>query len=472
MKILFCSSEVVPFSKTGGLADVSGALPKEIAKTEDVTVITPLYNNDILTSYNTKPLGNKTFNMANERINVEYHGFKKDNVLYVFVKHDLFLRDALYGYLDDNKRFFIFSYSVLEYALLTKEKIDLIHLNDWQVGIVPFLLKNHYINKSTLKETKTLLSIHNLQFQGSFDKQTYRFTNLPFSFDYIHFDNFNFLKAGILLADAINTVSITYKEEIQTAFFGKTLDGLLRERSDDLYGIINGIDLTIYNPETDPHIPFNYNKNKFVTGKRENKSHFLKQVGLDHVTSIPLISFISRLAEQKGIDLMIATLEEAINQSNANFAILGSGEDKYEMYFRALAHKYPNRVYTHIGFSNELAHLMYAASDIFLMPSLFEPCGLSQMISMRYGTLPIVRETGGLKDTVNPYNKYTDEGDGFSFANYNAHEFKDTLLAAIHLYNNNQHVFRLLQTQAMKNDFSQELMGKNYIDLYKKIIEK
>lgn len=472
MRILFCSSEVVPFSKTGGLADVSGSLPIEIAKTEEVTVITPLYNNDVLTSYSPKALGNRIFYMSNEKFTIEYYGLKKNNVYYVFVKHDLLLREALYGYLDDNKRFFIFSYAILEYISLVKEKFDLIHLNDWQVGIVPFLLKNHYINQPLFRKIKTLISIHNLQFQGSFAKETYSYTNLPFTYDYIHFDNFNFLKAGIYLADAINTVSKTYKDEIQTAFFGKTLDGLLRDRSDVLYGIINGIDLTIYNPETDPFIPFNYNKNKFVTGKRENKNHFLKQVGLDTVTSIPLIGFISRLTEQKGIDLMMATLEEAISKSNANFAILGSGESKYEMYFRALAHKYPNRVYTHIGFSNELAHLIYAASDIFLMPSLFEPCGLAQMISMRYGTLPLVRETGGLKDTVEPYNKYTNEGDGFSFSNYNAHEFKDTLLTAIHLYNNNQHVYRILQGQAMKKDFSQEKMGKEYIELYKNIIGK
>ncbi len=472
MKILFCSAEVVPFSKTGGLADVSGSLPKEIAKTEEITVITPLYNNDIISSYNLKPLGNRSFLMADEKITVNYYGFIKDNVSYVFVQHELLTREQLYGYLDDDKRFFIFNYAILEYISLINKTFDLIHLNDWQVGVVPFLLKNLYINKPLYKNIKTLISIHNLQFQGSFSKEIFKFTNTPFSYDYIHFDDFNFLKASILLADAINTVSKTYKEEIQTAFFGKTLDGLLRERSDVLYGIINGIDYDVYNPETDSHIPFNYNRNRFVTGKRENKSHFLKSVGLDHVTSIPLVSFISRLTDQKGIDLMMATLEESINQSNANFAILGSGEDKYEMYFRALAHKYPKRVYTYIGFSNELAQLIYAASDIFMMPSLFEPCGLSQLISMRYGTLPVVRETGGLKDTVNPYNKFTNEGEGFSFSNYNAHEFKDALLSAISLYNNNQHVFRILQTQAMKKDFSLQTMGEEYLKLYKTILEK
>lgn len=470
--ILFCSSEVAPFSKTGGLADVAGALPKHIKNHANITVLTPLYNDFLLKDYKTKLFGKKQFVMDSEKITVNYHTFIKDDVNYVFIENESFKRDSLYGYLDDNKRFFIFCYAILEYISLVNVKFDLLHLNDWQTGMVPFLLNHHYKKLELYQNIKTLLTIHNLQFHGSFDKNTYKYTNLDFNYDYIHFDHFNFLKAGILLSDAINTVSETYKEEIQTKFYGYLLDGLLKERKDDLYGILNGIDNDIYNPETDPDIDFNYNKNKFITGKRNNKSLFLKTYNLDHITNLPLVAFVSRLTKQKGIDLMLATLEEVIAQSNAYFAILGSGDELYENFFSYLSAKYPNKVYTYIGFSQKLAQKFYAASDIFMMPSEFEPCGLSQMIAMRYGSLPVVRETGGLKDTVTPYNKYTNEGDGFSFKNYNAHEFKYAILKAINLYNNNQPVFRILQKQAMEKNFSLEIMGDKYLDLYKKIIEK
>ncbi len=467
LQILFCASEVSPFSKTGGLADVAGSLPKQIAKTESITVISLLYSKDIITFYEAKLLGKRSFLMNKQKYEVTYYSFTKDKVTYVFVNHNDFLRDSFYGYLDDNRRFFIFNYAILEYINLVNISFDLIHLNDWQTSMIPFLLKKFYLKNPLFKNIKTLLTIHNLQYQGSFAKDTYLFTNADFNYDYMHFENFNFLKAGILLSNAISTVSPTYKNEIQTAYYGHTLDGLLKTRSNNLYGILNGIDEQLYNPESDQNIPFNYNKNRFVSGKKENKVLFLKNTKLDNIKSIPLVSFISRLTKQKGIDLMLATLEEAINQSSANFAFLGTGEKKYEDFFQSLAAKYPNRVYTHIGFSNKLAHQLYAASDILLMPSLFEPCGLSQMIAMRYGTLPVVRETGGLKDTVIPYNKYTNQGVGFSFQNYNAHEFKDTLLMAISLYNNNQHVFRILQNQAMKQDFSLQKMASEYIKLYK-----
>lgn len=470
--ILFCSSEVVPFSKTGGLADVSGSLPKQIGKSNFITVITPLYNKNVLSQHKTKAVGKKSFVMAGEKITVNYHSLVLGKVTYVFVEHELFLRDFLYGYLDDDKRFFIYDYAILEYIGLANIKFDLIHLNDWQTGMVPYLLNHHYRHLPLYKDIRTLITIHNLQFHGEFDKESYVYANTDFNYDFIHFDKLNFLKSGILLSNAINTVSETYREEIQTEDFGYMLDGLLKSRNEDLYGILNGIDNEIINPETDENIPFNFSSTNFITGKKQNKISFLKYAKLDLVTEIPLVGFISRLAEQKGIDLMISTLEEAIAQSNANFAILGSGEEKYENFFNYLAAKYPNRVFAYIGFSNKLAQQLYAASDIFLMPSKFEPCGLSQMMAMRYGSLPVVRETGGLKDTVIPYNKYTNEGDGFSFKNYNAHEFKDTLLSAISLYNNNQHTFRILQTQAMKKDFSLERMGESYLSLYQDILNK
>lgn len=472
INILFASAEVVPFSKTGGLADVAGALPKEIGKAHEITVITPYYKDIDLSLYNPKAIGKRKITMGSIQQTATYVSIVLNQIEYVFVSHPYYSRDAYYGYLDDNERFMFFNFAILEYLKLVKKQVDIIHINDWQTALVPYLLDSHYRHLKEFKDIKTLLSIHNLQYQGSFDKQTFELTNKPFDYVYIHFDRFNFLKSGIMTAHYINTVSETYRHEIQTEYFGNTLDGALRSRSKDLYGILNGIDYTIYNPETDPYIPFKYNKNRFVSGKRENKAALLKKLNLDNVTSIPLVGHIGRLATQKGIDLMMATLEEAIQESNANYVFLGSGEEKYERFLKDLMKKYPHRVYTYIGFSHDLAQKIYAASDLLIMPSLFEPCGLSQMIAMRYGCLPIVRETGGLKDTVMPYNKYTNEGNGFSFANYNAHEFKDALLTGIHLYNNNQHVFRLLQTQAMNSDFSLTEMGKNYLALYKKLLRK
>lgn len=472
LNILFASAEVVPFSKTGGLADVAGALPKQIGLNHQITVITPLYKDINLSLYNPKELGKRKITMGSITTTVTYVGVYLNKVNYVFVNHPYYLRDSYYGYLDDNERFMLFNFAILDYIELVKQTFQIIHVNDWQTALIPYLLDVSYRHLPLYKELKTLLSIHNLQYQGSFDKQTYTLTNQPFDYTYIHFDRFNFLKCGIMTANYINTVSETYKHEIQTEYFGNTLDGALKSRQKDLYGILNGIDYTIYNPETDPHIPFKYNKNKFVSGKRENKAALLKELKLDNVTSIPLVGHIGRLASQKGIDLMMATLEEAITASNANYVFLGSGDELYERFLKDLMHKYPHRVYTYIGFSHSLAQKIYAASDLLMMPSQFEPCGLSQMIAMRYGCLPVVRETGGLKDTVMPYNKYTNEGNGFSFANYNAHEFKDTLLTGIHLYNNNQHVFRLLQTQAMNSDFSLTEMSKNYIALYNKLLRK
>ncbi len=472
LSILFASAEVVPFSKTGGLADVAGALPKEIGKTNDVTVITPLYKGIDLSVYNPKEVGRRQIHMGSISTTAVFEEISLNNIKYVFVSNGYYERDNFYGYQDDNVRFMLFNFAILEYLVLTDKKVDIIHVNDWQAALVPYLLDTTYRHLPKFRDIKTLLSIHNLQYQGSFDKESFVLTNKPFDYTCIHFDRFNFLKTGIMTADFINTVSETYKNEIQTEYFGNTLDGALRSRKQDLYGILNGIDYSIYNPETDPHIPFKYNKNRFVSGKRENKTQLLKELKLDNITSIPLVGHIGRLATQKGIDLMMATLEEAITASNANYVFLGSGEEKYEKFLESLMHKYPHRVYTYVGFSHALAQKIYAASDLLIMPSLFEPCGLSQMIAMRYGTLPVVRETGGLKDTVIPYNKYTNEGNGFSFANYNAHEFKDALLTGIHLYNNNQHVFRLLQTQAMNSDFSLSEMGKNYLALYKKLLRK
>ncbi|MDD4090472.1 MAG: glycogen/starch synthase [Acholeplasmataceae bacterium] len=472
LTVLLASSEVAPFSKTGGLADISGSLPKVLKDDVKIIVLTPYYQNVDLSTYTPQVLKAVKIVMTGNNYFVDYYYFNDENVTYVFVKHPFYERENYYGYHDDDERFFLFSYSILTYLKRAKIKADLLHLNDWQTAITPFLLKTHYRSDPLFKDLKTLLSIHNLQFQGSFEKDSFKYTNSAFSYDYIHFERVNFLKAGITLANKINTVSPSYQKEIQTEYYGFTLDGALKSRVQDLKGILNGIDYQLYNPETDHHLFFNYTKNSFISGKKNNKLALLKELKLPALTTLPIVGHIGRLATQKGIDLMLATLEETITKTNAFYLFLGSGEKKYEEFFLYLMHKYPQKVFTHIGFENRLAHLIYASSDLFLMPSLFEPCGLAQMISMRYGTLPIVRETGGLKDTVIPYNKYTNEGTGFSFKNYNAHEMMATIISAVNLFNNNQPVFKSLQKQALNQDYSLKKMGRDYLNLYQKIIKE
>lgn len=474
MHILFCSSEAYPFSKTGGLADMASALPKIMnQKMHQCDVITPLYDSLYDKLYQFEFIGEKSVQIQETNYVAKYYKTRHDGVDYIFVENDTFFkRSNYYGYYDDDKRFLFFSYAILAYTDLVNQPYHLMHLNDWQTGMVPFLLDEFYRNNPAFAQLKTLLTIHNLEYQGSFPKDAYRLINRPFNYAYIHFDRVNYLKAGIMRANHINTVSPSYMKEVQTEFYGFTLDGALKSRLNDFSGILNGIDYDIYNPETDPHIEKNFNKQHFFTAKKKNKQALLKKLNLDMSTDTALVAYIGRLAKQKGIDLLMATLEEAIAESTAKFVFIGSGDPSYENFFRQLQDKYRNRVYSFIGFNNTLAHQLYAASDILMMPSQFEPCGLGQLMAMRYGCLPLVRETGGLKDTVMPYNKYTKEGYGFSFANYNAHELKKVLLDAILLYSNEQEDWQTLVKNAMKQDHSLEQMGLEYIDLYQKIIKK
>ena len=474
MKILFSTGEVHPFSKTGGLADVSASLPKAITKLgHQIRVITPMYRSCKKWFDQMKYVGEVNVEMGNFHQYAKYYTLNHEGTDHIFVENNhYFDRETYYGHHDDAERYIFFSKAVLEYVKIAKFIPDILHINDWQNGLIPFFLDDKYRHIKEYKNIKTLLSIHNLEYQGSFDQSVDKFFNTHFNYTYIHFERINFMKAAIMRADAIITVSPNYRNEILTRFFGFTLDGALKSRENSLYGILNGIDYDINNPQTDPVLARNYNSNHFIMGKRANKKMVLEKLGLKQSEKdAPLVSFIGRLARQKGIDLMKATLEEVIANSNANFVLVGSGDPEYENYFRYLENKYRGKVCGYVGFNNELAHQVYAASDIFMMPSLFEPCGLGQMIAMRYGALPVVRETGGLKDTVMPYNKYTNECVGFSFANYNAHEFKDAVERALDLYNNNQTAWREMVKRAMKKDHSLKRMALDYIDLYQKIIK-
>lgn len=473
MKILFCSAEAYPFSKTGGLADMAYFLPKALNKIHhEVKIITPYYRQIQKHHDKMVELARFPIKFGGLETIVILFGLNFEGIDYIFVQNmHYFERDLLYGYSDDAERFSLFSYAILEAMRHLNFYPQILHLNDWQTGMVPYLLDTHYRHQNDhYYSIHTLYSIHNLEYQGSFDTYVSRFFNTDFNYTYIHFDRVNFMKAAIERATRINTVSPTYRNEVMTNELGFTLDGALKSRANDFVGILNGIDTDLYDPNTDPLIFKTYNKKTYRKSKLENKEAILHHFNLGVDLNEPLVVYIGRLATQKGINLMTRTLEEVVEYSNARFILMGSGNDSYQDYFRYLSNKYPNRVANYIGFNEEIAHKLYASSDIFMMPSRFEPCGLGQMIAMRYGSLPLVRETGGLKDTVKPYNRFTGEGTGFSFANYDAHEFKEKLFEAIHLYNNEPRVWNSLVFQAMQQDFSLRQMALAYENIYQNIL--
>lgn len=471
MRIAFVSSEVFPYSKTGGLADIAYFLPLGLAESgHEITIFTPYYQSISKYHHLMKPLGRKNIVMGGIETSVNYFTLKDNGVTIIFVQNmHYFERDKFYGYNDDAERFTCFSYAVLECIDLMEYLPEILHLNDWQTGMIPYLLDNHYRSKDKYRHLHTLLTIHNLEYQGNFDTYVARFFNKDLEYTYIHFERVNFLKAGIETASMINTVSPSYRDEILTRAYGFGLDGALQKRSHHLVGILNGINDQTFNPKTDRYIK-NYTFDTYLHGKIANKKALYEAFNLGSDYHLPLIVYVGRYAGQKGLWMIKEAIEEVINQSNAKFFFLGSGDLEYTNYFKFLADKYPKIVGSFDGYNEQLAHKLYAAADIFLMPSEFEPCGLGQMISMKYGTLPIVRETGGLKDTVIPFNKYTSEGTGFSFPNLSSTEFKEKIYEAISLYHLQPKVWQKLVGQAMENDFSNSKMAQEYIKLYEKIV--
>ena len=469
MKVLFVSSEAFPFSKTGGLADMAFFLPKSLHQIgHEVKIVTPYYRQVQKFHQHMKMIGSKTIQMGGLETIVNYYQSTHQDITYIFVQNmHYFERDELYGYNDDAERFTCFSYAVLELMDLLDDYPHILHLNDWQSGMIPYLLDEHYRHRNdAYYSIHTLLTIHNLEYQGSFDPYVSRFFNTQFNYTYIHFDRVNFLKSGIERATRINTVSPTYRNEVMTPEYGFTLDGALGKRYHDFSGILNGLDEDVFNPKTDHLITAPYGLQNFVSGKRKNKQDILHHFNLNRDLNAPLITYVGRLATQKGINLMTHVIEDVIAYSNANFILMGSGNDSYQNYFRYLTGKYPDRVANYIGFNEEMAHKLYASSDLFMMPSRFEPCGLGQMIAMKYGSLPIVRETGGLKDTVIPYNRFTGDGTGFTFSNYDAYDFKEKIFESIYVYNHDQKAFKTLVRQAMKRDNSLKQMALSYEKLY------
>jgi len=474
-KILFAASEGVPFIKTGGLADVVGSLPKGIDKEYyDVRVIMPKYvcmKQDVKDKMTYVTHFHMDFNW--QQVYVGILTAVVDGITYYFIDNETYFGG--FKPYTDNALFEIEKYAYFSKAVLASLPLigfqpDVIHCHDWQTGLIPVYLNERFQGDLFFHGMKTIFTIHNLKFQGKWNIETVKnITDLDwsyFTYDKLEaYGDANLLKGGVVFADAVTTVSNTYAEEIKTAFYGEGLDGLLRARSGDLRGIINGIDYDIFNPTDDSYIEYPYTSENFLEQKRNNKLALQKELGLDTDENKMMIGIVSRLTDQKGFDLINYMMEE-LCQDDVQLVILGTGEEKYESMFRHYDWKYSNKVSANIYYSEELSHKIYASCDAFLMPSLFEPCGLSQLMALRYGTLPIVRETGGLKDTVEPYNEYEGTGTGFSFTNYNAHEMMDTIRRAERVYYSEREEWNKIAERAMKADFSWDVSAKKYQEMY------
>jgi len=482
MKILIASPEVYPFVKTGGLADVTGALPKALKKLGvDARVILPKHKGIDESRF---PLKYKNYKIAcqismgfveAEIVESEYD----DGVIAYLVEQDEYYnRDYLYStpdgdYQDNATRFIFFSKSILEAIKVTGFKPNVLHCNDWETALAPVFLKTIYKDDPQLKDIATLFTIHNIGYQGIFWQYDMHLLNLGweyFSPDYLEFfGNINFMKGGIIFSDIINTVSKKYSEEIQTPEFGYGLDGVLRTRKNDLYGIINGIDYDEWNPETDELLPARYS-NRNLKNKTICKKTLLKEFNIEQNEDYPLIATISRLAEQKGFDLIVSGIEEMLSLG-VNYVVLGTGERKYHEILNELSKKFSRSFAVKISYDNKLAHLIEAGADMFLMPSRYEPCGLNQLYSLKYGTVPIVRAVGGLDDTIIDYTENPEIGTGFKFREYTKEAMLDAIKRAIGLYKNRD-LWQSLMIRCMKEDYSWERSAKEYIELYKKAIDR
>ena len=475
MRILFATSECAPFIKSGGLADVLGSLPQALTKLgHECTVVLPKYadmkfkdeleyvtNYDIYISWRKKYCG--VFKCV------------RDGVTYYFIDNEEYYnRPGLYSYDDDYERFAYFDYAVLELISHLQLGVDVLHLHDWQTAMIAPLYREKYAMHPWYDNIKLVFTIHNIAYQGKADP---RIVNSIFGLpDYLYEngnlqnDNcFNMMKSAILYSDIITTVSPTYAKEILTDEFGEGLQYILRTRANDLYGILNGIDYAVNDPSTDKNLVANFDL-EHLDKKNENKLALQRECGLEENPDIPLIGVVTRLTWQKGLDLIINRLQEMLSR-DVQLVILGAGDYQYEAAFSGYQGPHRERMSVNLKYDFGLSCRIYGSCDLFLMPSLFEPCGLSQMMSMRYGTIPIVRETGGLKDSVQPYNEYTKEGTGFSFANYNAHEMMDTIDYALSIYHRKDH-WQVLVENAMKEKLDWQKSAKTYEQLFKMIIER
>lgn len=488
-KICYVSSEVVPFAKTGGLADVAGALPVELKDLEqDVRVMMANYKSinerkfvlrevirlkevKVNLGNETKIVDGKTAFLPNSKVHVYFLHIPE-----YFDRKDLYVDPATgKDYEDNAERFAFFSMSVLETLKLLFWQPDIIHCNEWQTALIPFYLKTHYKDDEFFKNTRTVLSLHNLAYQGSFSLNKAAKIGIDSQFvkkdgEFEHYGSLNLLKGGILFSDVLNTVSEKYAEEITTdPEYGAGFEKILSLRRDDIYGILNGVDYSNWNPETDNLIPKNYSIDS-LHNKEKNKIALCNQNNLPFDEKIPLIGIISRLADQKGFDL-IAEVVNDIFSLDIQFVLLGTGDPKYHKLFEKLAKKYPKKLAVNLRFDNKLAHLIEAGADMFLMPSKYEPCGLNQLYSLKYGTVPVVRETGGLADTIQDFDQKNGTGNGFTFKNYNSQELLETIKRALQIFPEKK-LWHKIQITGMKQDYSWLQSARKYLDLYEKAMMK
>ena len=488
LNILFCTSEVTPYSKTGGLADVSNSLPQELsALGHAVRIITPKYgplDERRLRIYEIKrltnievPIGDK---IAICNIKSSFIVSPKGKVqVFLIENEEYFGKDSPYmdsktgkDYPNNDERFIFYNRAVVQVLGLLGWQPDIIHCNDWQTGLIPAYLKTLYSKDPLLNSVKTVFTIHNLAFQGLFTHESFQKSGLPeniFNEEHVeYFNKFSFLKTGLNYSDIITTVSKTYADEICTTHeYGMGFEGILKKRKKDLYGILNGVDYTVWNPEKDSIIPFRYSS-KELPLKRENKKALLKHFGLEYNAEVPVLGIISRMTDQKGFDLIEKVIKDLMKE-NVQLILLGAGDKNYQKKFEAHQKKFKDKIGLHFGFSEEMAHLIEAGSDIFLMPSRYEPCGLNQMYSLRYGTIPVVRKTGGLADTVTEYK--AGKGNGFVFEKYDSGEFLKAIKRALKLYQNREEWIKLIRL-TMAYDYSWLVSAKKYIELYKSLIKK
>ena len=477
-KILFVASEAVPFIKTGGLADVVGSLPKCFDKKYfDVRVMIPKYLCIKEELRNQMTYVNHFYmDYLGQSKYVGIMQYVQDGITFYFIDNEgYFCGDKPYGdWYNDLEKFAFFSKAALSALPVIGWQPDVVHCHDWQTGLIPVHLKDRFHDGEFFRNMKSVFTIHNLKFQGVWDVKTIqRLSGLPdyyFTPDKLEaYKDGNMLKGGVVYADAITTVSDTYAEEIKMPFYGEGLDGLMRARSNSLRGIVNGIDYDEFNPETDSYIAQNYNAKNFRKEKAKNKAALQEELGLTRDPNKFMIGIVSRLTDQKGLDLIQCVMDE-ICSDDLQFVILGTGDERYENMFRHYDWKYNERVSANIYYSNAMSHKIYAACDAYLMPSLFEPCGLSQLIALRYGTVPIVRETGGLKDTVEPYNEYDGTGTGFSFANYNGDEMLGVINYSKHIYFDRKKQWNQMIDRGMANDYSWNNSRGRYEGLYRYLL--
>lgn len=477
-KVLFAASECVPFVKTGGLADVAGSLPKYFNKDEfDVRVILPKYMM-IKYEYTSKMeyITNFYMDYLGDHKYVGLFKLVHDGVTFYFIDNEFYFsgnRPYTDAYFDLEK-FAFFSKAVLSSLPILDFRPDIIHCHDWQTGLIPVHLKAGFAGSEFFRGIRSIMTIHNLKFQGVWSVEVIqRLSELSdyfFSADKLEaYKDGNMLKGGIVYADKVTTVSNTYADEIKMPFYGEGLDGLMRARSNDLWGIVNGIDYDSFNPATDECIVQKYDARTFRKEKVKNKLSLQQELGLEVNPDKMMIGIVSRLTDQKGFDLIQCVMDQ-ICCDNIQLVVLGTGDSKYENMFRHYDWKYQNSVSANIYYSEAMSHKIYASCDAFLMPSLFEPCGLSQLMSLRYGTIPIVRETGGLKDTVEPYNEYESTGTGFSFSNYNAHEMLGCIRYAEHIYYDKKREWNKMVDRAMAKDFSWNNSARQYENLYRSLL--